>query len=133
MPTTAGMLAARTWLAARALSAPTFSRWHASILLGIEDRTPEVDLDERVDTRFRLEIYSEEWGYLFCHGGRASWIRVTDIPFVHGRATPPLKDIGQLLRHVEGQHGLRFRRDLALVRTSLANADAEIYRWVQTL
>lgn len=138
--TTAGMLAARTWLTARSLTAPTLTRWHATVSLGITDQRPTVELDERVDTRFRIEIYSEEWGYFFCHGGRASWIRVTDIPFVHGRddfqllaATPALKDLGQLLRRVEKQHGLRFRRDHALVRTNLAHAELEIRRWVLSL
>lgn len=140
MPTTSGMLAARAWLDARALSAPALIRWHATIVLGIDDWTPDLELDETEDTRFRIEIYSEEWGYLFCHRGRASWIRVTDIPFVHGRddfqllrVSPPLKDLGRLLRSVEKQHGLRFERDHALVRTNLPNAEAGIRRWVQSL
>src|SRR5947207_487774 len=79
--------------------------------------------DERTDTRFRVEIYSEEWGFLFCHAGQASWIRVTDVPFVHGRddfkllpSMPALKDLGTLLRSVEQQHHVRFRRRNALVR-----------------
>jgi hypothetical protein len=116
------------------------SRWHANILLAPLDHEPAPDLDVSVDTRFRIEIYSEEWGYFFCHGGRASWIRVTDIAFVHGRddfrllaSTPALDDLGQLLRTVERTHGLHFRREHALVRTNLAAAEASIRRWVQSL
>lgn len=140
LSTTAGMRAAQAWLSARGLSAPTLSRWHASILLGPEDRPLPVEFDERVETRFRIEIYSEEWGYFFCHHGQASWIRVTDIPFVHGRddfkllpLTPRLADLRQLLRNLEQQHGLTFRRDHAVVRTNVANADVAIRRWVQSL
>src|SRR3954471_13022343 len=81
--TTAGMLAARAWFRARALTAPGLLRWNAEILLDVVDQPARDKFDERIDTRFRLEIYSEEWGFLFCHGGQASWIRVTDIPFVH--------------------------------------------------
>lgn len=134
------MRAAQAWLSGRGLSAPSLSRWHASILLGTEDRPPEPEFDERVDTRFRLEIYSEEWGYFFCHRGQASWVRVTDIPFVHGRddfhllpVTPALEDVGQLLRSLEQQHGLAFRRDHAVVRTNVANADPAIRRWIESL
>jgi hypothetical protein len=140
LSTTAGMRAAQAWLSARGLSAPSLTRWHASILLGTEDRPPELELDERVDTRFRIEIYSEEWGYFFCHRGHASWIRVTDIPFVHGRddfkllpTTPSLENLGQLLRSLEQQHGLAFRRDQAVVRTNVAHAEAAIRQWVEAL
>ena len=138
--TTAGMLAAKTWLTARGLSAPTLQRWHATVLLGPEARVPELDFDERRETRFRIEIYSEEWGFFFCHQGRASWIRVTDIPFVHGHddfrllaVAPPLKDLGTFLRVLETQHDLRFQRDHALVRTNLAAAEPTIRSWVLSL
>src|SRR5437764_11086748 len=86
---TAGILAARAWLAARALDPPAGLSWHATI---------ELPTEAIVDTRFRIEIHSQEWGFCFGHGGRGSWIRVTDIPFVHGRdefrllaQTPALK------------------------------------------
>ena len=142
LPRTAGSQAAQGWLAARgcATQGHALSRWHATILLAPEDFTPMFDFDERVATRFRIEIYSEEWGYLFCHRGRGSWIRVTDIPFVHGRddfglvaATPALHDLGLLLRRVEADHQLHFRRDHALVRTNLAGSETAIRRWVETL
>ena len=140
MSTTAGMRAAQAWLAARGLSAPTLTRWHATIVLGTEDGAPALELDERVETRLRIEIYSEEWGYFFCHGGRASWIRVTDVPFVHGRddfkllaMTRSLEDLGTLVRSLEQQHGLVFRRDHAVIRTNVANAEVAIRQWVESL
>jgi hypothetical protein len=139
MPTTAGMLAARTWLTARALNAPALTRWNANILLAPGEAEPEPDVDEVRDTRFRIEIYSQEWGFQFCHAGRASWIRVTDIPFVHGRddhrllsAMPALKDIATLVRRIEREHRLRFNRERALVRTNLDRAEPSIREWVQT-
>ena len=137
---TAGMLAARAWLAARQLQAPALGRWNATALLAPEDQPPAPDVDDRIDTRFRIEIYSEEWGYFFCHGGRASWVRVTDIAFAHGRddfqllpLTPALKDLGQLLRRIENQHAVRFRRELAHVVTNLAGAEPAVRQWVQSL
>ncbi len=138
--TTAGMLAARTWLTARGLAAPSLTRWHATVLLAPGDAPPPDDVDEARDTRFRVEIFGEEWGFLFCHGGHASWIRITDIPFVHGRddfrllaQTPALKDLGLLLRRIERHNGVEFRRQHALVRTNLPAAERAIRGWVATL
>ncbi len=135
----AGALAARAWLHERNITSPEFQRWYAHVVLGVADRPP-AQLDERTATYFRLEIYSEEWGYFFGHAKAASWIRVTDTPFVHGRddyrllaRTPPLREIGQLVRALERQHGLAFRREHALVRTNLAGAETRIRAWVQTL
>ncbi len=140
MSTTAGTLAARAWLTARALSAPALQRWNATILLAPGDRPPSAELDEARDTYFRIEIYSEEWGFQFCHAGRGSWIRVTDISFVHGRddfkllaLTPALKDIGLLLRRLEREHALALNRRVALIRTNLASAEPAIREWVRSL
>ena len=135
------MLAARSWLHARALTAPPGRlRWHVEITLAVIDGPCPEAFDENIDTRFRIEIYSEEWGFFFCHQRRASWIRVTDIPFVHGRddfgllgTTPGLKDIGALLRTIEATHQITFRRERALVRTNLEHAEPIIRRWVATL
>jgi hypothetical protein len=134
------MLAARAWFQARALSAPGLVRWHAETLLDIVDEPAREKFDERVDTRFRLEIYSEEWGFFFCHAGHASWIRVTDIPFVHGRddfrllsSTPALKDISLLVQSIEQRHGILLRRRNARVSTNVPNAEHSIRRWVESL
>lgn len=138
--TTAGVLAARAWLAARGVTATGLLRWHAEILLDVVDQSAREAFDERVDTRFRIDIYSEEWGFFFCHGGRASWIRITDIPFVHGRddfhllaVTPALREFGGLVRSIEHQHAIRFRRRNALVHTNIPAAESPIRRWVESL
>ena len=81
----------------------------------------------------------EEWSYFVCHQGRVSWIRITDVPLVHGRddlrllsLTPVLGSIGGLLRTVEKQHGLSFSRKHALIRTNIASAESAIRTWVST-
>ena len=137
---TAGKLAAQAWLRARTLSTPSLTPWHVEITLDIRNGPARPDIDEARDTRLRLEIYSEEWGVFFCHAGRASWIRVTDIAFVHGRddfrllsIVPPLKDISSLIRTIERQHDLAFRRDHALVRTNVASAQTVVQAWVKAL
>jgi hypothetical protein len=136
---TAGALAARGWLADRALFVPT-SRWHVEIALDVRDGPAPADYNDRVDSRFHVDIYSEEWGFFFCHGGRASWIRITDVVFVHGRddygliaRVPALREVGMLLRALELQHKLGFRREHALVRTNLTGAEHTIRRWVEAL
>jgi len=140
MAAPAGALAARGWLAARGVCEPATTRWHVKIVLDVIDKPARAQFDPRVDTRFRIEVFSVEWAFLFCHSGRASSIRVTDIAFVHGRddfllldATPSLKELGMLLRSVEQQHGVRFRRRCALVETSLPDREAPIRKWVESL
>ena len=136
---TDGSRAAFAWLASQRLPAPN-ARWHVAIGLDVRDEPAPATFDEAVDTRFHIEIYAEEWGFFFCHQGRASWIRVTDQPFVHIRddyrllaSTPKLDNIGTLLRTVESQHAIRFRREHAFVSTSLVSAEPTIRAWVQTL
>src|SRR5690349_3802850 len=105
---TAGAMAAEMWLRQRGLSPPPTTRWHVEIALDVVHTRAPSEFDEVIATRFHLDIYLEEWGVFFCHGGNASWVRVTDVPFVHGRddfqllaVLPPLKDVGQLLRQLE--------------------------------
>jgi hypothetical protein len=134
----AGAMAADAWVHELGLTVPTGTRWHIEVQLDvIETRAPS-QFDEATATRFHLDIYSEEWG--FCHAGRRSWIRVTDQAFMHGRddynllaMTPALKDVGQLVRHLEQKHGIRFRRDLALVRTNLSKAESVVRTWIAAL
>src|SRR5262249_37170343 len=136
----AGALAARAWLTARSLPTPSLPRWHANVLLGVTDTPPEPDIDQTGGTCFRIEIYSEEWGFFFSYGRSASWIRITDVPFVHGRddfgllsLTPALKDIGHLIRICERQYKLAFRRDRAVIITNLPDADRTLRAWVAAL
>jgi hypothetical protein len=135
---TAGSLAASAWL--RALGLTAQDRWHVEIALDTSGRRPPTEYDDRVATRFELGIYSEEWGLFFCHAGQASWIRVADLAFVHGRddfsllgVVPPLKDIGQLLRRLEQQHTIRFQRDHASIKTNLADAEPAVASWIHAL
>ena len=137
---TAGQLASEAWLHQRGLTAPTAHSWHVEVTLDVRDAPAQRDFDDRKDTRFRIEIYSIEWGFFFCHGGHSSWIRVTDIPVVHGRddfrllaMMPPLKDIGGLLRRLEKQHAIAFRREHAYIRTNVPSAEPAIRLWVQSL
>lgn len=136
----AGKLAAQAWLGARALFAPTLTPWHVEISLGITDEPVTPQLDEARDTRFRIEIYSEEWGVFFCHAGQSSWIRVTDVAFVHRRddfklltRMPALRNVGILLHWIELEHGLRFRRNKALVRSNVPKALVAAQQWLVTL
>src|SRR5258706_9751789 len=70
--TTLGAEAADRWLLA--LGLPTVAHWHVEIAISAD-----------IDSSFELNIYGEEWGFVFRNDGRGSWIRITDIPFVHGR------------------------------------------------
>ena len=134
------MRAAMKWLLDRGLNPPTVKRWHVEVSLATYDGPAPLQFDDRIDSRFHIDIYSEEWGFFFCHGGRASWIRVTDIAFVHGRddfgfvsRAPALDQIGAFLRELESTYQISFQRKHALVRTNLASAEPVIRRWVNSL
>jgi len=136
---TAGSRAAFDWLAERKIGIPP-TRWHVAIGLDVRDEPAPGDFDEATDSRFHVEIYSEEWGFFFCTGGRASWIRITDVAFVHMRAqfgllarVPRLTAIGALLRALETEHGLAFKREHAYVSTSLSGAEPLIRAWIASL
>lgn len=136
-----GTVAASSWLTSLGLNPPPGTvRWHAEISLDVVNRPARVEFDEHRDTRFHIDIYSQEWGFLFCHAGRVSWIRVTDIPFVHGRDdhhllehTPALDNIGELLRAVEKRHEIHFFREHAMIRTNVVAAEPVIRRWLLQL
>jgi hypothetical protein len=126
-----GPLASASWLVAREL-APK-GRWWVEIALETEDRFGHA-------ARFQIEIFSEEWGFLFEHGRKSSWIRITDIPFVHGsddhallRETPPLRDIGRLVSALEARFEVSFPRAEAVIRTSLLDSVTTIREWVATI
>lgn len=135
-----GAIAAASWVRGRGLATTGLSRWHIEIQLDVVDAPAPADYEEATASRFHLDIYTEEWGHYFCHGGRSSWIRVTDLAFVHGRddfqlltVTPPLPEIGRLVRQLEQKYGVLFRRDRALIRTNLARAEAAVRTWLATL
>src|SRR3954451_9882557 len=123
-PATRGAEEAERWLLS--LGLPTLTRWHA-----------EVAIPAGRDAMFDLNIYAEEWGFVFHHGERASWIRVTDIPFVHGRddfrllpRTTDLLAINLLAAELEVEYGLELDRARATIRTNIPNASDSIRDWL---
>lgn len=120
---TLGADAAAEWLVA--LGLVPVPRWYAEIAIGDED------------PRFCLNIYAEEWGYSFHHAGRASWIRVTDIAFVHGRDdfallgdTSDLASIVALITRLEVEHDIKLPRSGIEIRTNLEAAADAIRAWL---
>ncbi len=121
---TPGAQAAARWLAG--LKLETLPRWYVEIIVLANH-----------GATFDLNVYAEEWGFEFRHGNRASSIRVTDIPFVHGRddfvllaRTPELLTIRAFMTEVELEHGLVFDRATASVRTNVPHAEAAIRAWL---
>jgi hypothetical protein len=138
--TTAGALAAATWVRGRGTLPPGTTRWHVETALDVVNARAPSEYDEATATRFHIDIYTEEWGFFFCHGGRSSWIRVTDVAFVHGRDdyslfewTPPLRDIGTLLRRIEREYRIKFQRQHALIKTNVPALEPAIREWLATL
>jgi len=126
--TNTGALAAAAWCVARDL-VPTAARWRVEICLE----------DAANDARFVIEIYNDEWGYKLTRGERESWIRVTDIAFVHGRddfellgRTPRLENLGVLVRALETEHEVAFDRAQPTIRSTLDGID-RIATWASTL
>jgi hypothetical protein len=129
---TLGARASAAWLAARGLDATRSPHWYVEIVLGGRDA-----LDHG---HFELDLYPEEWGFVFRSGRRVSSIRITDQPFVHGSddhallaETPPLERVGDLVRAIERKRRLPFQRDDVTVRSDLARAEAAVRAWVNTL
>ena len=131
-----GALASAAWCVARNVF-PQAPRWSVDICL---DNVSGADRDSPpIDARFVLEIFSEEWGFRFLRGDATSWIRVTDIPFVHGRddfellrRTPRLENIGALVRALEAEHEMSFDRTRPLIRSTFDGID-RIATWVASL
>jgi hypothetical protein len=134
---TAGSIGAAAWLRSLGQVPPTTTRWFVEVAMATGEERPPLEFDPASETRFHVNVYGEEWGVFVCCGGRSSWLRVTDIAFVHGRddfsllaMLPALHDVGQLLRHVETRLALTFRRDFASVRTNLAGVEPAVRAWV---
>jgi hypothetical protein len=137
---TDGALAAASWLHQLGSTTPTTTRWHVEIRLDVMHARAPSEWEETTATRFHLDVYAEEWGYYVCHGGHASWIRITDVPFVHGRddfkllsSTPALRDIGSLVRRIETEYSVQFQREHAMVRTNVAGIEPSVRRWIARL
>ncbi|HUS32678.1 MAG TPA: hypothetical protein VMZ53_29455 [Kofleriaceae bacterium] len=129
-----GPLASAAWLVARGLS-PSGPKWFVEMELdaaGNSERAPAAKL--------LLEVYAEEWGYRFERDGRISWIRVTDVPFVHGRdehgllpKTPRLASIGELMRELEAAHAITFERHRPTIRSNVPDGEKAIPLWIASL
>lgn len=129
-----------SWLRAQGGHDAGVWSWHCEIQMDIARHRPLAEFDHSSATRFHLDLYREEWGLFFCHRGRASWIRVTDIAFVHQRDdfgllahVPQLGDVGFLLRRLEASHGIHFQRAHAAIRTNVPSLETRARSWVTTL
>jgi hypothetical protein len=138
IPVTLGSTAAARWLGERGLA--SHKAWYVEISLDVVDAPASAVYSGNTASRLHLSIYPEEWGLMFCHGGRTSWIRVTDQPFVHGRddfdllaVAPPLDAIGKLVRQLESEHAIKLQRAHALIRTNIAGGKAIIRSWLTSL
>lgn len=138
LQTTVGAVAAATWL--RSLKLRGSKQWYVELAIDSSERPVSITFSHENDTRFHLNIYPEEWGVFFCHGSRASWIRVTDEPFVHGRDDfgllgdlPELHQISYLVRALEERFGITFSREHALVRTNVMSGQKSIRDWLAAL
>jgi len=114
--------------------------WFVEVGLDVVDEPAGQVWNGALDSRFHLYVYPEEWGYFFCHGSRSSWIRVADAVRVHGADdyalashTPPLRDLSAFVRDLEIQHRIKFRRDHALIRSNIDEAEEAVRGWLVTL
>jgi hypothetical protein len=128
MAVNTGVIASAAWLAAREVF-PATPRWSVEIGLATADDS----------ARFAIEIFAEEWGISFRLHDRMSWIRVTDVPFVHGRddfellgRIPRLESVRSLVRTLEQEHGIQFDRESPYVLSSFGHEDV-ITAWAQAL
>ncbi len=120
------------------LGAEAANRWRTSLRLpAVSKWQAEIAIEASTDTAFELNIYPEEWGFAFRHDGRCSWIRVTDIPFVHVhddfellRRTPDLLAIGETIAELEIAHAISFQRAHARIRTNIPKAGDVVREWI---
>ena len=129
LPTNTGPLASAKWLIDRGLSTSD-PRWFVEVGLEVPG----------ADTRLQLDVYAEEWGIQLQHEGRASWIRVTDVAFVHGRdehglifRVPRLANIGTFIAQLERDLGVQFDRATPRIRSSIPDAYSIIREWIAGL
>src|SRR5687767_3532480 len=91
---------AAAWLAARGIATGGKTRWNVNIALDVVDAPATAAYAGDTATRFHLDIYRDEWGFVFVHRGKTSHIRRTDRAFVSGTdghallaRMPPLADV----------------------------------------
>jgi hypothetical protein len=119
------------WLEERGLDTSRVTRWFVEITMETNDLAP---------SKFELNIYPEEWGFILRSGPRVSSLRVTDVPFVHGRDDHHLLDrvtsldrIGELVARIESEQEIKFQRRDAVVRSNLVRASSVVRSWLNTI
>jgi len=126
---TLGALASRAWIDRLGIAGP-FDGWFVEIQLRAD--VPEV--------RFELNVYPEEWGFVFRVGKKVSSIRITDVPFVHGvdelkllQRTPTLDALPGFLASLQTAHAMQFDGARATVHTNLdeSRVAAAVQRWLE--
>ncbi|MGE5181563.1 MAG: hypothetical protein ACM31C_05860 [Acidobacteriota bacterium] len=97
------------------------------------------DDDDDAPSTLDLNIYPIEWDITFRRRGQMSSIKVTGAAHVNGCDDFALLDrvtsldrFGTLLAAIELQHGLRFGRSSAAVRSNLAGAQRIVRAWLAT-
>jgi hypothetical protein len=138
LSSTAGTLAVGAWLYERGIPQPPVA-WQIDITLDHEPCTTR-PFAEAVDTRFRLFIRQDEWGIYFCHAGRVSRLRVTDLVRPELRddhnlasSAPPLRRIGTLVRQLEIRYGVHLLRSTAEITTTVPETEPIVRAWLATL
>lgn len=126
---TLGALASRAWIDRHGIAGP-FDGWFVEIQLRAD--VPDV--------RFELNVYPEEWGFVFRIGKQVSTIRITDVPFVHGvdelkllPRTPTLDELPGFLATLQAEHGMQFDGARATVHTNLdePRVSAVVQTWLK--
>jgi hypothetical protein len=137
---TAGVLAVGAWLYDRGIYRPQRTPWHIEITLANKHLSGSRRFAEAIDTRFQLVIEPDAWGYFFCHAGKVSRIRVTDLvrpelrdDHLLASATPPLRHIGGLVRQLETRCNMTLLRNEAEIATTLAGSEPIVRTWVSAL
>ena len=125
---TAGALAAARWIRAIGQTPPA-GNWDVRL-----------ELMATPTTSFTIEISHAVWGFEFLHSARRSAVRVVSLPTVYERDdfrllhyTPPLQAIGGLIRRLEREHEIGFRRSTACVETTMTALVPDALRWLAQL
>lgn len=136
----AGSVAVSGWLADRGIYPPQGRAWKIVVTLDTTAHSATRVFAEAIDTRFELTVQSDEWGYYFSHAGRASHVRVADMPRVDGQddhglvtGTPSLRRLGTLVRRIEQRYAIMLPRTNAVVDSTLPGVEPMVRAWVLTL
>jgi hypothetical protein len=140
LSSTAGTLAVGAWLYDRGIHQPQRTPWRIEVTLADTRRSGSRRFAEAIDTRFQVFIETDEWGFCFCHAGKVSRIRVTDLVRPELRddhnlasTTPPLRRIGTFVRQLEDRYRITLLRADAEIATTLAGSEPIVRTWVTAL